>query len=678
MAAPQAARTRVDELRREIARHDHLYYALDRPEASDAEYDALVRELRELESRHPELVTPDSPTQRVAGQVSDAFATVEHLAPMLSLENAAGEADLREFEARIKRALPGVSFTYVCEPKVDGLGVALLYENGALARGATRGDGRFGEDVTPNLRTIRSIPLRLGGALARCRRVEIRGEVYMSHAAFERLNRDLEAQGETPFANPRNAAAGGVRQKDPGLTARRDLRIFVYQLSHAEPFPFETHAQVLDALRESGLPTNPRGAPCATMDDVWRYCQALEADRDQLGYDADGVVVKVDSLGHQRRLGSTAHHPRWAIAYKFPAQEATTRIVAIDVNVGRTGALTPAARLEPVRIAGATISRATLHNVDEIERLDVRVGDSVVVQRAGDVIPHIVKVLLDRRPPDAAPFVFPDRCPVCGSTASRPEGEVVVRCTNTACPAQLKEALLHFGSRGAMDIEHLGEAVVEQVVERGLVRDFGDLYRLTVPQVAELERLAERSATNLVNAIAGSRRRGLARVVYALGIRFVGERAARLLADHFGSIDRVAAATVEELSEIHGIGPRIAQSIRLFFDQPANQKVVEHLREVGVVLEEAQRPTGPKPFAGKTFVLTGALDAMSRDEAKARIARLGGRVTSGVSRKTDFLVAGAEAGSKLDDAKRLGVTVLDEPAFLELTDPATATRAAAR
>jgi DNA ligase (NAD+) len=674
VTAPAAARNRVDELRKQIARHDHLYYVLDRPEATDAEYDALVRELRELESRHPELVTPDSPTQRVAGQVSDAFATVEHLAPMLSLENAASEADLREFEARIKRALPGASFTYVCEPKVDGLGVALLYENGMFTRGATRGDGRFGEDVTPNLRTIRSIPLRLGGTLASCRRLEIRGEVYMSHAAFERLNRDLESQGEEPFSNPRNAAAGGVRQKDPGVTARRDLRISVYQLSHAEPFAFESHSQVLQALGESGLATNHRGQACATIDDVWRYCQALEAERDRLGYDADGAVVKVDSLGQQRRLGSTAHHPRWAIAYKFPAQEATTRIVAIDINVGRTGALTPGARLEPVRIAGATISRATLHNVDEIERLDVRVGDSVVVERAGDVIPHIVKVLLDRRPPDAVPYVFPDRCPVCASAASRPEGEVVVRCTNTACPAQLREALLHFGSRSAMDIEHLGEAVVEQVVARGLVRDFADLYRLTIPQVTELERLAEKSATNLVNAIAGSRTRGLARVLYALGIRFVGERAARLLADHFGSIDRVTTATTEEISEIHGIGPRIAQSIRLFFDQPANQKVVEHLREVGVVVEVAVRPTGPKPLTGKTFVLTGTLDTMSRDDAKARIARLGGRVTSAVSRKTDYLVAGAEAGSKLNDAKRLGVTALDEPAFLELTDPAAATR----
>jgi DNA ligase (NAD+) len=667
VAAPAAARTRVDELRRLIARHDHLYYALDRPEVSDAEYDALIRELRALEAAHPELVTPDSPTQRVAGQVSDAFATVEHLAPMLSLDNATSEADLREFEARIRRVLPGVAFTYVCEPKVDGLGVALFYEDGVFKRGATRGDGRFGEDVTPNLRTIRSIPLRLADALARCRVVEVRGEVYMSHAAFERLNRELETQGEAPFANPRNAAAGSVRQKDPGVTARRDLRIFVYQLSHAEPFPFETHSEALAALRKSGLTTNPRGKPCATLDEVWRYSQELESERDRLGYDADGAVVKVDRLAHQRRLGSTAHHPRWAIAYKFRAQQATTRIVAIDINVGRTGALTPAARLEPVRIAGATISRATLHNADEIERLDVRVGDTVVVERAGDVIPHIVTVLRDLRPPDAPRFAFPAQCPVCGSSASRPEGEVVVRCTNAACPAQLKESLLHFGSRGAMDIEHLGEAVVEQLVERGLVHDFGDLYRLTVAQLAELERLAEKSATNLVTAIAASRARGLARVLYALGIRFVGERAARLLAEHFGSVERVAGATVEEISQIHGIGPRIAESVRLFFDQPANQKAVEHLREVGVVLEEATRPAGPKPLAGKTFVLTGTLDQMSRDEAKARIARLGGRVSSSVSRKTDYLVAGAEAGSKLEDATRLGVAILDEAAFLELT-----------
>jgi DNA ligase (NAD+) len=667
VAAPAAARKRVDELRKLIARHDHLYYALDRPEVSDAEYDALMRELRELEVAHADLVIPDSPTQRVSGQVSDAFATVEHLAPMLSLENATGEADLREFAARIQRVLPGVDFSYVCEPKVDGLGVALLYEGGVFKRGATRGDGRFGEDVTPNLRTLRSIPLRLTGKLAACRRVEVRGEVYMSHAAFERLNRDLEAQGEAPFANPRNAAAGAVRQKDPGITARRDLRIFVYQLSFADPFPLETHSGVLAALKEAGLATNPRTEACSTLDDVWRYCQKLESERDRLGYDADGAVVKVDSLGSQRRLGATAHHPRWAIAYKFPARSAETRVLDFKVNVGRTGALTPAAVLAPVRIGGVTINNTTLHNFNEVQRLDVRKGDTVVVERAGDVIPHIVRVLLDRRPADAMPLPLPDRCPVCGSSASRPEGEVVLRCTNAACPAQLKESLLHFGSRGAMDIEHLGEAVVDQVVERGLVHDFADLYRLTVAQLAELERLAEKSATNLVNAIAASRTRGLARVLYALGIRFVGERAARLLADHFGAIDHVARASVDEISEIHGIGPRIAESVRLFFDQPANQKVVDHLREVGVVLAESARPAGPKPLAGKTFVLTGALDQMSRDEAKTRIARLGGRVSSSVSRKTDYVVAGAEAGTKLDDAKRLGVAVLDEAAFLELT-----------
>jgi DNA ligase (NAD+) len=657
----------VDELRRLIARHDRLYYALDRPEISDAEYDALLRELRELEARHPELVAPDSPTQRVAGLVSDAFAAVEHMVPMLSLDNALTEAELGEFEARIRRALPGVPLAYVCEPKVDGLGVALLYEKGRLVRGATRGDGRFGEDVTPNLRTIRAIPLRLGGRLAACERLEVRGEVYMSHAEFERLNRELEGQGESPFANPRNAAAGSVRQKDPGVTARRALSIFLYQLSHADPLPFETHTEVLAAFQESGLKTNPRSGPCATLDEVWRYCQALEAERDQLGYDADGVVVKLDSLRLQRRLGATAHHPRWAVAYKFAARQATTRVVDIDVKVGRTGALTPTARLEPVRIAGATISRATLHNADEIERLDVRVGDAVVVERAGDVIPHIVRVLVDQRPPGARRFTFPDRCPVCGSAAARPPGEVVVRCTNAACPAQLREALLHFGSRGAMDIEHLGEAVVDQLLERGLVRDFADLYRLAVPELAALERLAEKSATNLVNAIAASRARGLARVLYALGIRYVGERAARLLAEHFGSVDHLADARVEEIAAIHGIGPRIAESVRLFFDQPANRTAVERLRKVGVVLEESARPAGPRPLAGRTFVLTGALDTMSRDDAKARIARLGGRVTSTVSRKTDYVVAGAEPGSKLDDARRLGVTVLDEPGFLELT-----------
>jgi len=666
MTAPAAARARAAELRRLIAHHDYLYYVENRPEITDAEYDALVRELRDLEARYPELITPDSPTQRVSGQVAEAFAAVEHRVAMLSLDNATSLDDLREFEARLQRQLPGESFQYVCEPKVDGLGVALLYEEGRLVRGATRGDGRVGEDVTANLRTIRSIPLTLRGQLARLRVAEVRGEVFMSRAAFERLNRELERAGEAPFANPRNAAAGSVRQKDPAVTARRPLDIYLYQLSYAEPFPFATHHEVLQALREAGLKTNPRSRLCPTLADVLAACQELEAERDRLPYDADGVVVKVDSLEQQRRLGATAHHPRWAIAYKFPAQQATTVVRRIVVNVGRTGALTPSAELDPVRIAGATISRATLHNADEIERLDVRVGDTVVVERAGDVIPHIVRVLTERRPPGAQKFVFPDRCPVCGSAAHRPEGEVVVRCTNAACPARLKEALLHYGSRRAMDIEHLGEAVVEQLVDRGLVHDFADLYTLTVPQLAQLERLAEKSATNLVQAIAASRTRGLARLLFALGIRYVGERAARVLAEHFGSMDRLQEATGEEIAEVYGIGPRIAESVRLFFDQPANRRAIARLRQVGVLMEERAVAEGPKPLAGKTFVLTGALERLSRDEATERIVRLGGRVTSSVSRKTDYVVVGKDPGSKAEDARRLGVPTLDEAAFLQL------------
>ena len=672
MSAPAAAKRRADELRAEIARHDRLYYAEDRPEVSDAEYDALVRELRGLETEHPDLATPDSPTQRVSGQVAEGFAAVEHLAAMLSLDNATSRDDLVEFEGRLRRALPGATFAYVCEPKVDGLGVALLYQDGRLVRGATRGDGRFGEDVTANLRTVRAIPQRLVGPLAAARSLEVRGEVYLGHAEFERLNAELESAGEKPAANPRNGAAGSLRQKDPRVTARRPLGIFVYQVSHADPPPSGIHSQVLAALREAGFRTNPRAERCASLDEVWAYCERLETERDRLGYDADGAVVKVDALDQQRQLGATAHHPRWAIAYKFPARQAVTTIRAIRINVGRTGALTPSADLDPVRIAGATISRATLHNADEIERLDVREGDTVLVERAGDVIPHVVRILVEKRPAGSVPFAFPDHCPVCQSAASRPEGEVVVRCTNAACPARLKESLLHYGSRGAMDIEHLGEAVVEQLVERSLVRGFADLYRLTAPTLAELERLAEKSAGNLVRAIEGSRTRGLSRVLYALGIRYVGERASRLLAGHFGSFDRLLAAPVEEIGQIHGIGPRIAESVRLFLNQPANQEAVADLGRVGVSLTEAGALTGPRPLAGKTFVLTGVLEGMSRDEAKARLARLGARITSSVSKKTDFVVAGREAGSKLDDARRLGIKTLDEVGLLDVLERAGA------
>jgi DNA ligase (NAD+) len=658
---------RLTELREAIHHHDYLYYAEARPEISDAEYDALMRELRELEAAFPDLVAADSPTQRVAGQPVEAFRPVEHRAVMLSLDNAMSPDDLREFEGRLKRALPGASFSYVCEPKIDGLGIALLYERGRFVRGATRGDGRMGEDVTANLRTIRSLPLTLKGRLAALPEVEVRGEVFMPRAEFERLNRTLEEAGEATFANPRNAAAGAVRQKDPTVSAQRPLDIFLYHLGSAPGFDAGTHGGAIEALREAGLKTNPETAPCASLDDVLAYCARLEGARDTLGYDADGVVVKVDSLEQQRRLGSTAHHPRWAIAYKFAARQATTVVQSIDVNVGKTGALTPVAKLTPVPLAGVTISNVSLHNEDEIRRKDIRVGDTVLIERAGDVIPYVVQVVAAKRPAEAVPYTFPDQCPACGGVAFRPAGEAYWRCMNAACPAQLKERLRHFGSRRAMDIEGLGDAAIDQLVDRGLVKDFADLYRLTADQLAELERFAEKSAENLAAAIAGSKSRGLARLLNALGMRLVGERVARLLATRFGSMDRLAAASQPELADVHGIGDVIAASVRKFFDESANVAMLRALGELGVDLtERGATVDGPKPLAGKTFVLTGTLPTLTRDAARERIEALGGRVTSSVTRKTNYVVVGEAAGSKADDARRLGVPTLDEAAFLEL------------
>jgi DNA ligase (NAD+) len=667
MATKKSVAVRAEELRALLHYHGHRYYVLNRPEIADAEYDRLFGELKALEAAHPGLVTPDSPTQRVGGTVADGFASVRHRAAMLSLDNAYTADEIREFEARLVRALPGEPFHYVCEPKVDGLGVALVYERGRLVRGATRGDGQLGEDVTQNLKTVRAIPLRLDGSLANLEVLEVRGEVFMSHEAFERLNRRLEAEGEEAFANPRNAAAGSLRQKDSKITATRPLDLFVYSLSDAPADLFATHWEALQALGQAGFKTNGRSRPCADIEAVVAAVADLERDRAGLGYDADGVVIKVDSLDQQGRLGSTTHHPRWAVAYKFPAQQASTVIRKIEVSVGRTGALTPTALLDPVEIAGATISRATLHNADEIERLDVREGDTVVVERAGDVIPHILRVVTEKRPPEAKQFQFPTVCPVCRSAAFRPEGEVVSRCTNAACAAKLKEGLLHYGSRRAMDIEHLGEAVVEQLVDRGLVRNFADLYGLTVDQLAELERLAEKSATNLHTAIQASRPRGLARLLFALGIRYVGENVARILAAEFGSMDRLSRASEEELAAVRGIGPRIAASVALFFQQAENRHLITLLRQAGMKMKE-ESSAGPKPLLGKTFVLTGGLTHMTRDEAKAAIQRLGGRVTSSVSKKTDYVVFGQDPGSKYEEARRLGVTTLDEPGFVALLE----------
>jgi len=661
------AAQRITELREQIHHHDYLYYVQNTSEITDAEYDGLLRELKALEAEFPDLVTADSPTQRVAGAAVEAFQPVEHRVAMLSLDNAVSPDDLREFETRIARALPGQRFSYVCEPKIDGLGVALLYARGRFVRGATRGDGRVGEDVSANLKTIRSLPMRLRGRLAEAKEVEVRGEVYMPRAEFAQLNAGLEAAGEATFANPRNAAAGAVRQKDPAISAQRPLEAFLYHVSWSPGVTFTSHWEALEALQAAGFRTNPRSARAESIDEVIAACAALEADRDALGYDADGVVVKVDTLELQRRLGSTTHHPRWAVAFKFAARQATTVVKAIEVNVGKTGALTPVAKLEPVPLAGVVISNVSLHNEDEIRRKDVRVGDTVLIERAGDVIPYVVQVVAAKRPADSAEYRFPEACPACGGVAFRPEGEVYWRCQNTACPAQLKERLRHFGSRRAMDIEGLGEAAVEQLVDRGEVHDFADLYGLTVDGLAELERMGEKSSENLVRAIEGSKTRGLARLLNALGIPMVGERVAQLLATRFGSLDRVEHATEAELAEVHGIGERKAASVVRFFADPRNRDVLKRLREAGLTITEASFAEGERPLEGKTFVLTGSLPTLTRDAATDLIHRLGGRVAGSVSKKTDYVVVGEDGGKKETDAKRLGIQTLDEAAFLALT-----------
>lgn len=662
---------RLQTLREAIHSHQHQYYVEDRPSLSDAEYDALYRELQALEAAYPHLITPDSPTQRVGGEAAEGFEPVEHLAPMRSLDNAMGVDDLREFEARLLRLLPGERFVYVVEPKIDGLGVALLYQHGLLVRGATRGDGRVGENITQNLRSIKSVPLRLRGPLATLERLELRGEVYMPRAAFARLNQQLEEEGQEPFANPRNAAAGSLRLLDPKLSAQRPLDIFLYTLGYTEPEqPYTTHWDAMQGLKLAGCKINPRTARCASIDEVIAFCQHLEAQRHDLGYDADGVVVKVDSFGVQRALGATAHHPRWAIAFKFAAQQATSTVLAINISVGRTGALTPTAELEPVHIAGVTVSRASLHNEDEIRRKDIRVGDAVVVERAGDVIPQVVHVLLEARPSTSLPFIMPTHCPACHTLAYRPAGEAVARCPNAACPAQFRERLLHYGSRRAMDIDGLGTAVVEQLVSQGLVYDFADLYGLEVPTLAKLERLAEKSATNLAQAIARSRERGLARLLYGLGIRHVGERGAALLAVRYRTMEALAVAQAEELANINEIGPVIAESVAQFFANAENRHIIERLQAAGVRMDEVTSGTTGVAvvplLAGKALVLTGTLPSLTRQEAQALIVAAGGRVTSSVTRKTDYVVAGAEAGSKYQQAEKFGIPIIDEAGLQQL------------
>jgi len=667
-----AVRERLDALRNIVSEHQRRYFVEDQPTVSDAEYDALYRELQDLEAVHPHLVTADSPTQRVGAEPAEGFESVAHQVPMLSLDNARNVEELREFEARLMRLQDESAqpLSYVVEPKIDGLGVALLYENGELVRGATRGDGRVGENITQNLRTIKSIPLRLDGELARLSRLEIRGEVYMPRRAFARLNRQLEADGLAPFANPRNAAAGSLRLLDSRITARRPLDIFFYTLGYAEPAHAVTsHWDALQALSQAGCRINTQAAHCNAIDEVVAYCRRLEDERNELDYEADGVVVKVDDLALQEAFGATAHHPRWAVAFKFAAQQAVSVVQDITLNVGRTGALTPTAVLEPVHLAGVTVRRASLHNEDEIRRKDIRVGDTVWVERAGDVIPQVVSVIFDQRPADSEAFVMPERCPVCETAVYRPEGEVVARCPNAICPAQLRERLLHFAGRRAMDIDGLGAAVVDQLVGRGLVSDFADLYRLEQSTLEDLDRLAEKSAGNLVDAIARSRERGLARLLFGLGVRHVGERAAALLAAHYVSFDALAQADTEELADIRDVGPVIAESVSQFCAHEENRRTLDRLAEAGVRLDEdlvATPSDTAQTLAGKVFVLTGTLPNLKRSDVQALIEGAGGRVTSSVTRKTDYVVAGSDPGSKLQRAEDLSIPVLDEDALHDL------------
>lgn len=660
-----AAARRVAQLRREIKRHDRLYYQQARPEISDAEYDALVGELGRLEARFPELLRPGSPTQRVAGTPAGPFRRVEHRVAMLSLGSVSSVAEVRAFEAQVRRGLPGVAPGWVAEPKVDGLGIALLYRRGRLARGATRGDGRVGEDVTRNLRTISTIPATLHGPLSKRDELEVRGEVFMPRAAFAKLNRTLAERGETTFANPRNAAAGSVRQKDATVTAQRPLEMFAYQVSYAPRLDVKNQWGALATLAAAGFRTNPRNRRFRDIRGAIAYAEKVKAARDRLEYEADGVVIKVDDLAHQERLGATGHHPRWAVALKFPARQATTVIRSIDVQVGKSGVLTPVARLEPVEVGGVVIRNVSLHNEDEIRRKDIRAGDSVLIERAGDVIPYVVQVVPARRPRASRPFRFPRGCPACGGLALRAAGEAYWRCIGSACPAQLKERLRHFASRRAMNIEHLGDATIAELVDRGLVRDFADLYRLTAEQVGRLEGFGRKSAANLVGAIAASRGRGLSRVLNGLGIRLVGDHVARLLAAHYGNLGRLAATSAEELAAVPGVGPTITESVVKFFADAGNRRTLRRLAGAGVAMVEPRMARDAR-LSGKSFVLTGALTGVTRDEAVDLLARLGARVTGSVSRKTDYVVVGERPGEKLEAARRLGVPTLSVREFLAM------------
>lgn len=668
-AAPASVQQRVARLRAEIDRHNHRYHVLDDPEVSDAEYDRLLTELRSVEADYPALVVPDSPTQRVGGAPVAAFAQVRHRVPMLSLDNAFAREDVIAFDRKVRERLETErEIAYACEPKLDGLAVSLTYRKGLLEVAATRGDGNVGEDVTHNVRTVKSVPLRLAGK-SHPELLEVRGEVFMSIPGFREMNRIASEKGEKTFVNPRNAAAGSLRQLDPKLAASRPLEVFFYGASVIEGCKMPgRHSEVLAMLRDLGLRTSPESRVVEGVDGLIGYYDDIGRLRSTLRYQIDGVVYKVDALELQRELGFVARAPRWALAHKFPADEEMTRVRAIEWQVGRTGALTPVARLDPVFVGGATVSNATLHNFEELRRKDVRVGDTIVLRRAGDVIPEVVKVVEEKRPPDAPVADLPEKCPVCGSDVEREEGEAIARCTGAlVCPAQLKESLRHFASRRAMDIEGLGSKLVDQLVELGLVKDAADVYRIGASQLAELDRMGEKSAGKLIGALERSKSTTLSRFLFALGIRDVGEATAESLARHFRTLGALRAATTAEIEEVPDIGPITAAHVHAFLAEPRNSRVIDDLGKLGVQWPEAAAPKARGgPLDGKTFVLTGRLASMSRDEAGDIIRERGGTVSGSVSKKTDYVVAGDDAGTKLRKATELGLRILDEDEFLKL------------
>jgi DNA ligase (NAD+) len=668
MAKAVAAKHEIEDLRDKLRHHEYLYHVLDQPEISDAAYDRMMNRLKELEAAHPALITPDSPTVRVGATPREGFQTVQHARPMLSLDNAFSYEQLNDFDRRVRQGSGKEKIEYIAEHKFDGLSISLQYANGSLARGVTRGDGRTGEDVTPNVKTIRSIPLRVDLAALKKLKLpptfEVRGEVLMTRKAFEAMNKQQEESGLKIFVNPRNAAAGSVRVLDPSITARRRLEFFAYYLLIDGKPPFAKHSDSLEALKQLRFRASEDWKLCDGIEAVEKYCDFWEPKREHLAYEIDGVVIKVNSLGIQRELGYTAKAPRWAIAYKYPARQETTVVNDIRVQVGRTGTLTPVAILEPVQVGGVTVSRSTLHNMDEIDRLGLQIGDTVLIERAGEVIPHVLKVT--REGANRKPFRMPKNCPECGSAIHRAEDEVAYRCVNAACPAKRKESLLHFASRHAMDINGLGDKIVDQLVDKSMVKDVADLYTLKLDDLAELDRMGEKSAQNLIDQIAASKKLSLARLIYALGIRMVGERTGQLLAEHFSSLDELADAKEEQLFEVTEVGPKVAAAIAEFFSESANQKIIRKLDKAGVRPTAEKRVLKSQKFSGKTFVFTGALANRSREEAAALVMQHGAKISSSVSKKTDYVVVGADPGSKYDKAKSLGVPILSEPDFDKL------------